>query len=104
MKTFNVIIYDTNHKKFVPYNVIPYFIHAYHELKEKKYKKLPETFEEFKKFVKDEGMYQFWSRCEYEIILVDWPCQKVEKKIDVWNQIEMNLDLVTKIVMEEITK
>lgn len=102
MKTFNVIIYDPNHKKFVPYNVIPYFVQAYEELKEKKYKKLPETFEEFKSFVKDEGMYQFWSRCEYEIILVDWPGQKVEKKIDVWNQIEMNWDLVTKLVMEEV--
>ena len=63
MKTFNVIIYDQTHKKFVPYDVIPYFVQAYEELKEKKYKKIPETFEEFKKFVKDEGMYQFWSRC-----------------------------------------
>lgn len=102
MKTFNVIIYDPNYKKFIPYNVIPYFVQAYEELKGKKYKKLPKTFEEFKKFVRDEGMYQFWSRCEYEIILVDWPGQKVEKKIDVWNQIEMNWDLVTKLVMEEI--
>lgn len=102
MKTFNVIIYDCNHKKFVPYDVIPYFVQTYNELKEKKYKKVPETFEEFKKFVREEGMYQFWSRCEYEIILVDWPGQKVEKKIDVWSQIEMNLDLVTKLVMEEV--
>ena len=47
-------------------------------------------------------MYQFWARCEYEVILVDWPGQKVEKKIDVWNQIEMNLDIVTKIVMDSI--
>lgn len=102
MKTFNVIIYDFNHKKFVPYNIIPYFVQAYEELKEKKHRKLPKTFEEFKEFVRTEGMYQFWSRCEYEIILVDWPGQKVEKKIDVWNQIEMNWDLVTKLVMEEV--
>lgn len=102
MKTFNVIIYDCNHKKFEPYDIIPYFVQTYEELKEKKYKKVPETFEEFKKFVREEGMYQFWSRCEYEIILVDWPGQKVEKKIDVWNQIEMNWDLVTKLVMEEV--
>lgn len=99
---FNIIVYEPNSKKFEPYDIIPYFVQTYEELKEKKYKKVPETFEEFKKFVRDEGMYQFWSRCEYEIILVDWPGQKIEKKIDVWNQIEMNLDLVTKLVMEEV--
>lgn len=101
MRTFSVIIYDPNHKKFVPYNVIPYFVRAYKELKEKKYKKVPKTFEEFKKFVRDEGMYQFWSRCEYEIILVDWPCQKTEEKWDVFEQIMMNIDIITNIVMEE---
>ena len=99
---FNVITYDPNHKKFVPYDIIPYFVQTYEELKEKKYRKVPETFEEFKEFVRSEGMYQFWARCEYEVILVDWPGQKVEKKIDVWNQIEMNLDIVAKIVMDSI--
>jgi len=102
MRAFNVIVYDFNHKKFIPYDVIPYFVQAYNDLKEKKYKKVPETFEEFKEFVRSKGMYQFWARCEYEVILVDWPGQKVEKKIDVWNQIEMNLDIVTKIVMDSI--
>ena len=92
---FNVII---------PYDIIPYFVNTYKELKEKDYKKVPETFEEFKKFVKDEGMYQFWARCQYEVILVDWPCQQVEKKIDVWDQIEMNLDIITEILMKEISK
>lgn len=101
---FNVIIYEPNSKEFVPYDIIPYFLHAYEELKEKKWKKLPVTYEEFKEFVRSEGMYQFWGRCEYEIILVDWPCQKQEKKIDVWEQINMNLDLVTKIVMDKINE
>lgn len=102
MKTFNVIIYDPNHKKFVPYNVIPYFVQAYEELKEKKYKKLPKTFEEFKEFVKDESLYQFWSRCEYEIILKDWPCGQKEEKWDVYGQIMMNIDLITRLLMEDI--
>ena len=51
-------------------------------------------------FVKDESMYQFWSRCEYEIILVDWPCQQISKKIDVHQQIMMNIDIVTNLLME----
>ena len=46
-----------------------------------------DNFDEFKKFVKDESMYQFWSRCEYEILLVDWPCKKISEKWDIYKQI-----------------
>lgn len=101
---FNVIIYEPNHKKFISYDIIPYFISAYKERQEKKYKPVPETYDEFKKFVIEEGHYQFWGRCEYEVILVDWPCQRVEKKIDVWDQIEMNLDLITNLVIKAINE
>lgn len=126
MKQFNVINFDFNAKKFKAYDVIPYFVREYHEqierynaakleLEEAKtedeikiaksnldYWKVPVTFDEFKQFVKDRAQYQFWSRCEYEIILVDWPCQKTEEKWDVYDQIMMNLDIVTQIVMDSI--
>lgn len=108
MKSFNVINFNFNAQKFEPYNVISYLVHAYNERVEKhkefpndKYWKIPITFEEFKKFVQSESQYQFWSRCEYEIILVDWPCQKHEEKWDVYNQIMMNIDIITKILIEE---
>lgn len=127
MKQFNVINFDFNAQKFVAYNVIPYFVREYHEqierynaakleLEEAKtedeikiaksnldYWKVPVTFDEFKQFIKDRAQYQFWSRCEYEIILVDWPCQKTEEKWDVYDQIMMNLDVVTRLVVESIT-
>ena len=88
MQSFNVINYDFNQKEFKPYDVIPYLKRCYEERVEllkklelkdvepqifEKYYKVPETFDEFKKFVKDESQYQFWSRCEYEIILGPWP-------------------------------
>lgn len=111
MKTFNVIIYDFNKNKFISYNIIPYFVKAYknREKGHKKYPnvdyyKIPKTFSEFKEFIKKEAQYQFWSRCEYEIVLVDWPSQKTEEKWDVFDQIEMNLEVITKIVMECIQK
>ena len=47
-------------------------------------------------------MYMYWSRCEYEIILLDWPNQKANKKIDVHWQIMNNIDLVTNILMENV--
>lgn len=94
-KKYNVITYDCNRKKFEEYDVLPYLKRCYEETDKK-----PETFDEFKKFVEDNSMYQFWSRCEYEIILVDWPCQQISKKIDVHNQIMMNIDIVTNLLME----
>ena len=104
MQSFNVINYDINRQKFVYYDVIPYLVNCYKEIKKTKRKKTPETFDEFKQFVKDESMYQFWSRCEYEIILVDWPCQRHEEKWDVYDQIMMNLDVITDLVMKECIK
>ena len=103
MKSFNVINYDINRQKFISYNILPYLVNTYEEIKKDKYRKTPETFEEFKHFVEKESMYQFWSRCEYEIILKDWPCQKVEEKWDVYDQIMMNLDVIAGIVMQECT-
>lgn len=103
MKSFNVIIYDPNLRKFVEYDIMPYLIRTYNEKKERK-ETLPKTFDEFKNFVKSESQYQFWSRCEYEIILIDWPCQKNHEKWDVYKQIMMNLDIVTKVFMENINE
>ena len=102
MKEFNVINWNPNKKVFEPYNVIPYFVRAYEDLKKKKYKKIPETYNEFENFVKEEARYQFWGRCEYEIILVDWPCQQTSEKWDVYQQIMMNLDIVTNTLIEII--
>ena len=103
MKSFNVIIYNPNLKEFVKYDIMPYLIRTYNKKKERK-ETLPKTFDEFKIFVKNESMYQFWARCEYEIILIDWPCQQKHEKWDVYKQIMMNLDIVTKVFMENINE
>lgn len=95
MKKFNVIIEDNG--VFRPYNVIPYLVRCYNDSEKK-----PETFEEFKEFVKSQSMYQWWSRCEYEIILSDWPGQTVSSKWDVHMQVLMNLDVIANIVMESV--
>lgn len=97
MNSFYAIVYDINRKTFIPYDVIPYLKKCYYEAADK-----PETLEEFKNFVERQSMYQWWSRCEYEIILSDWPSQCQQKKIDVHYQIMANLDAVTKVLMESI--
>ena len=115
MKQFNVMLWDFNSDKLVHYDVIPYFQERYKERVEryKKYSKkenfdvdndymfVPKTLDEFKKFVKNESMYQFWSRCEYEMIVHGWPVQKNDYKLDVHEQIMMNIDIVAEILYNE---
>ena len=83
-------------KKFEPYDIMPYLVNRYKRLK-KKDRPLS-----LKKFIEDEARYQWWSRCEYEIILSDWPPHGVEEKWDVFKQIMMNIDIITEILEENI--
>lgn len=128
MKSFNVINFNFNAQKFEAYDVIPYFIKVYKDRIKKyneieleasecedekafeqyevllSYWKIPKTFDEFKTFIRKESAYEFWARCEYEIILMDWPCQKTYEKWDFHDQIMMNLDTVTEILMKCVEK
>lgn len=97
MNEFNVIVEDFNSENFESYDIMPYLRSEYHKLENK-----PKTFAEIKQFIIDKSMYKWWSRCEYEIILQSWPTGKHEKKIDVYWQIMLNIDLITKLFMYEI--
>lgn len=97
--SFNVINFEFNSGKFEAYDVMPYFIRCYRD--EKKDKR-PVTFDEFKEFVKSKSIYMYWARCEYEIILSDWPNGSKRKKIDIHEQIMMNIDIVTDVLMKNV--
>lgn len=99
MKSFNVIWENFNARKFEPYNIMPYFINKYIKAENK-----PKTFDEFKKFIESESMYMFWGRCEYEIIISDWPPSGKEEKWDIHRQIMMNIDIITEILMDNINE
>lgn len=110
---FNTIIYSPNSKKFIRYDVIPYFMDILRQCARKDngkddcYWKFPLNRDEFLEFIRRKGMNMFWSRCEYEIILSAWPPTKdheEEKKIDVWNQIEANIGSVCDILMAKCAK
>lgn len=94
---YNVIIYNINRRKFEEYNIFPYLIKEYNLLKVK-----PKGFDEFKEFIINTSKYKWWGRCEYEIILTDWPCKEYEEKWDIYKQIEMNLDIITELFMKYI--
>ena len=102
MKPFYVINFEFNSKKFEKYDVMPYLVDCYEKVKNTK--DCPKTFEEFKTFIEGKSMYQYWARCEYEIILSDWPNQNVARKIDIHYQIMNNIDIVTDILMNNVIK
>lgn len=97
-KSFYVLNWDFNSDDLEQYDVLPYFRECYNGLKKDK---RPTTFNEWEEFVKSKGKYQFWSRCQYEIIVTGWPQQKNEVKVDVWRQIEMNIDVIVGILIGE---
>lgn len=94
---YNVIVWDINKKEFVPYDIFPYLKREFLNSKE-----TPYTFEEYKDWIKRRALYQWWGRCEYEIILSDWPGMIKTKKIDVYYQVMNNIDTITKLFMEEM--
>ena len=97
MKSFYVIIYNFNGDTFEPYDVMTYLIEEYKNAEVK-----PSTIEEFKTFVEQKSRCQWWARCEYEIILSDWPGEKHSEKLDVYWQLMMNIDTVVEILMQNI--
>ena len=59
---------------------------------------------DLKIWLKSRFMRQYWSRTEYEMIVSPWPKTSVDNdiKIDVWNQLEPNLDRITDYVISTL--
>ena len=101
MTQFNVLWWDFNNDYPTPYDVLPYFRREYKSCKKKD---RPVTEEQWKKFIEDRGKYMYLSRAQYEIIVHQWPPTEKYKKVDIWQQIEPNVDLIARLLMEEHTK
>lgn len=97
MKIFNVIVFDFNSKSFKGFNIIPYLVREYNEQKPKL-----KTFKEVKDFIISYSKYQWWCRCEYEIILQGWPFTNITEKWDVNRQVELNIDIITQVFINNI--
>ena len=97
-KSFYVLNWDFNSDKLVHYDILPYFRECYKKLSKAK---RPVSINEWKEFIKSNGRYRYWARCEYEIIITGWPQQNRKVKVDVWRQIEMNINIIVDILMEE---
>ena len=135
---FNVLEFDINSRKPKPYDVLPYFRECWkskYNKEEKEAIKKTRSKELFKNYIRAEAHYQFWARCEYEMLVASWPfgshrliedmreflknnpdldldnfvkCIEFEnivikdmKKIDVYDQIMMNIDVIVDILYKE---
>lgn len=96
---FYCIHQEFNSRRFEPYDVIPYFLN---EWKETKKAKRPTKLTELKEWLRHRAQYMYWSRCEYEVILTGWPNVGNQKKIDIYDQIVMNLPLVVEVFCKNI--
>ena len=91
IKPYKVISWNFNHDDIEYYDIMPVLIDSNKKIKKNK----PKPFDEIKEFIINESRYRFWSRCEYEVIITGWPKQKREVKIDIFNQIMENIDVIT---------
>ena len=94
-KSFNVIDYDSGNKKFISYDIIPFFVEKYNEIKRGR----PITFDDFKETILSESFRQFYGRHEFEFDIVK---SQTCRTIDIDWQIRNNLDLITEMVMEQV--
>ncbi len=94
---WNVLLFDINTDKIKFYNIL----YGYNEDIYKEFKKGKiNNIEELKNFLTIIFMHQYWSRYEYEIAVGRLYSKYPEEfvKIDVWEQISMNLDRIAEYI------
>ena len=127
MNKFNVLNFNWTTREKDEYDVLPYFRSVWKDKKFNFDKKEVKTKEDLKNWIQRASHYQFWSRCEYEFLMGACPfgtnkmikdLQKVDIttennikicniitedmcKIDIHEQIMMNIDIITDILSIE---
>ena len=65
------------------------------------------TKEQLQKFIESEFRYHFWAKSEWEFVAIDWPYgdtinESRPVKIDVFDQLEPNIPVITDLVWNYI--
>lgn len=95
---WNVYIEDFNNRCIKTYNIFDHrgfkedLLKIYNEYKDNK--------DEFLIKLQKSLQYYYWSKCEWEIILSDWPPSKKfnDEKVSVYDQLVLNWDVFTEYV------
>lgn len=96
---WNVFVSDFNKKQINKYNVFNHF--TFLEYCKKNAKKNAKDFDKFCDQLRKDLMYCYWSKCEWEVVITDWPTSGTcEAKIDVFDQVMLNWDNFRNYVWE----
>lgn len=107
MVEYRVITWDFSTDRVEHYDIMPYLYRRLEEKRKKRQIVLKDlTLEKLKEFIDDESKYQFWARCQYEVILSSWPPRENGRKhkMDVYEQIHMNLDNIAKLMYDDLQR
>lgn len=103
---FNVLEYNWNRRENVAYDVMPYFRNNWKSKNFNFDKDKVKDRKTLKEWIERCSRYMFWARCEYEFLMAPWPYRDDTlkddmKKIDVHEQIMMNIDVITELLFNE---
>lgn len=101
MLKWYVLRENFNARKIERYNVLNGWED---DLKTARKKKKFTNKETLKEWLRKEFMYYFWSKSEHEIAVGGLHSKYPEEfeKIDIWYQLELNLDIITDYVIKEM--
>lgn len=99
---WNVLNWDNNLKKVKSINILDDDLKTiiYKNIRSKKIK----NYKELKEFLDRRFQYHYWSRCEYEIAIGSIFMKDIieAEKIDVYDQIKINLDRITEYIINKM--
>ena len=97
---WNVYVEDFNNKCIKTYNIFDHYMFKQDLVK--LYDKFKEDKINFLYNVDLLLKYYYWSKCEWEIILSDWPSSKKfnEMKLDVYSQIKNNWHIFSEYIWD----
>lgn len=93
------LVEDFNTKKIKKYNVFN------SEFNKDLYNKKNQinNYEELKNFIRHWFMFRYWCKAEWEVLIGGLFADMEDfVKIDVWQQLEINLDRITEYVIKEL--
>lgn len=103
--TWNVFMEEFNSRKIIVHNVFDH-IGVMDELK-KNFKKNKGDRKAFEEELRSSLKYHYWAKCEWEVIITSlFDSKKVntDRKVDVFEQINLNWDRFTDYVWSTLTR
>lgn len=93
-----VLRWDFNTKKVINYNILQW---RKEDIANEVRRKSIYNKSVLREYLKTVFMYDYWSKAEYEFYISDLHGNDY-KKIDIWRQIEPNLDLITDYINQKM--